>query len=238
MNFWVRNIIFAAVLSGLAYFLLANHELLLALAEGSGEQEASQPVQTGEAATADTKKEVIEPPQRSKKKLSSNKAAEGLSKFYANLHGYGEEDDGPKIRDGVVYLPDVKGDMEKLLEGKAMVTRPLKPNWRGTKESRAFRTGQTLFQKLSEYAEQDGLEVMWRLNRDLLIKDPFRINKGILDTAYQIGVAISGYFPEGVKVYFCYKQRTIVFDDGNSEYLSDQCRLLTSKQQQQQSRYY
>lgn len=229
MDFWLRNGIFAIILSVIAYFLLANQELLIAIGDsviGSSQTESQQPIGTaekGQTTTVDKGKKVSEP------KESTNKAADGLSRFYANLHGSDDNEDGPQIRNGVVYLPEPKGNLELLLEAKAMVTRPLKENWRSDKKSLPFRTGQTLLQKMTEYAENEGLEVIWRLNRDLLIKDPFRINKDILQTAYQLGMALHGYFPEGVDVYFCYKQRSIVFQTGPHEYMADNCKLLQSR---------
>ena len=232
MNFWVRYGVLGILLSGLAYYLLANHELITSLAENTlGEAEATpEQVTPAESNTPATTPPVTEPPQHAKKPLTSskNKAAEGLSTFYASIHGPSEKGDAPKIRNNVVYLPEPRGDLAKLLETKTITTSPLKKTWQGSIESRRFRTGATLFQKLVEYAEQDGLEVMWRLNRDLVIKDPFRINKDILATAYQLGIALDGHFPEGVDVYFCYQQRTIVFQTGEQDYLTENCRLLTT----------
>ena len=239
MNFWIRNGLFAIVLSGLAYYLLANHELIASLGDSFAESEPEQ-VKPAEAAAPAEASQVTEPPQHAKKPLtnSKNKAAEGLSRFYASIQGPDEKGSGPKIRNNVVYLPEPRGDLEKILEAKTVITRPLKKDWQGSTESRPFRTGSTLFQKLVEYAEQDGLEVMWRLNRDLVIKDPFRINKEILATAYQVGNAISGHFPEGVDVYFCYQQRTIVFQTGPQDYLAKKCRLLSSTGNVSTSRSY
>ena len=114
------------------------------------------------------------------------------------------------------------------MEARRMVTRPLPKKWKGTTKSYAFRKGQTLYQKLSEYAKKDKLEVIWRLNRDLLVKDPFRINKNLFKMAYQIGQAISGHFPGGVSTYFCYKHRAIVLIEYSNKYLNKQCILLKS----------
>ncbi|MCH2055767.1 MAG: toxin co-regulated pilus biosynthesis Q family protein [Thalassotalea sp.] len=237
MNFWVRNGIFAIILAVAAYFLLANQELLVTLTGDvitSNDKEAATSAQ-GAAQQSSIDDTPLQPKASLK---TSNKAAEGLSTFYANLRGMDEDDDGPKIRNGVVYLSEPKGDITKLLEAKAMVTRPLKSNWRGDIESRPFREGQTLLQKMIEYAEKDGLEIIWRLNKDLLVKNPFRINKDVLQTAYQVGIGINGHFPEGVDVYFCYKQRTIVFQSGPYEYLEKNCRLLTSEPPNNNARRY
>lgn len=224
MNFWLRNIIFGIILISLAYFLLANQEMLFSLAESSMEQTSEESTQENASAKTEEKL-IVEAPQLSKRKISKNAAAEGLSRFYANLHGT-DEDDGPRIREGVVYLPDPKGDLNKILAARGMVTRPLRKTFRGIKANRPFRKGETLFQKLSEYAAVEGLEVMWWLNRDLLIKDAFRINKDIIKTAYQIGNAVTGHFPNGVSVYFCHNQRAIVLIEEPIEFLVNDCALL------------
>jgi hypothetical protein len=215
MLFWIKNITFLIILVILAYFLVANEELLF-----------SETVATPEAVVEKPKTEKAKPAE---KKKSTNSAAEGLSRFYANLHG---SDDGPRIRNNIVYLPEPNGDLVEILEARRMVTRPLLKNWRGTVDNRPFRKGQTLYQKLVEYAEQDGLEVIWWLNRDFLVKDPFRINKDIVNTAYWVGKAIGGHFPDGLSSYFCYKQRTLVLIEKELSYLDEECLLLPQKSRQ------
>ncbi len=139
------------------------------------------------------------------------------------------DDDGPKIINNVVFLPDPQGSLEKILEARRMVTRPLRKTWKGTKESRPFRKGETLFQKLSQYANDDGLEIIWWINRDLVVKDAFRINKTVIRTTYHIAKALEGHFPDGLRSYFCYQQRALVLAEGPMEYLSKECVELKSK---------
>jgi len=219
MNFWLRNIIFGAILIALIFLLFDNQALLFP--DTPEENKKSQDVTVIDPSNkATTIKEIPRPIKKSK-----NAAADGLSRFYANLHG-DDDSSGPKIRNNIVYLPDPKGDIVKLLEARRMVTRPLRKNWRGTNENHPFRLGETLFQKLSEYANNEGLEVIWWLNRDFIVKDPFRINKEIIKTAYQVGNAVGGHFPEGINVYFCNQQRTLVLIDLPIPYLDEECILL------------
>lgn len=231
MNFWIRNIIFGGILVVLAMFLLDNQDALLSLAEALDSENTEQQAPKEEPAITptDIDKPVIKPPQKTLKKVdkkSSNAAAEGLSNFYASIYG-GSED--VKMRENVVYLSIPDQDLSKILDTKAKTTRAFKDTWRGSKESRPFRVGQTMFQKISEYAKEDGLEVFWWLDKDFLVKDPFRIDHEILKTAYQIGKAIEGHFPNGLKVYFCHKQRAIVYIENDIEYLHKQCQLLTNQ---------
>lgn len=227
MNFWVRNIIIGSILIALAVGLLANQDLLFSLTEDTV---AEAPVELESLAEVkETKEEHNITVNKSK-----NAAAEGLSRFYANLHG-DFDGDGPKIRNNVVFLPEPQGDLVEILEARRMVTRPLRKTWKGKKESRPFRTGQTLLQKLAEYAEAERLEVIWWINKDFIVKDPFRVNKDIVKTSLQIANAIGGHYHHGVSAYFCYKHRALVLIENENEnnfetfdYLDDECSLLKS----------
>ena len=136
---------------------------------------------------------------------------------------------GPKIKNNVVYLPEPQGDLINILEARRMVTRPYRKNWRGSIQSRPFRQGETLFQKLSEFASQEGLELIWWLNRDFIVKDPFRINKNILATSFQVGKAVEGHFQNGMSIYFCYQHRALVMIEDTHEYLNRECQPLRSR---------
>jgi hypothetical protein len=223
MNFWLRNLIFGVILAGLAAALLLNQDLLFSISQDLMPEEDI--TTTESSATPNAKKPKIKKYEEKNK----NAAADGLSRFYANLHG-DDESDGPKIRNNIVYLPSPTGDLVKILEARRMVTRPLRKNWKGSGSNHPFRLGETLFQKLSEYAENEGLEVLWWLDRDFVVKDPFRINKEIVATAYQVGKAVAGHFEEGISVYFCYQQRTLVLvEDEEQPYLDKECIILPAK---------
>lgn len=223
MNFWLRNIILGLILVGLVVALLQNQELLFSLSQDAADDIAATTANLNQEeqlkpAAIEPAKDIIRP-QKSK-----NAAADGLSRFYANLHGGDEK--GPKIRNNIVYLPEPKGDLEQILAAKRLLTRPLRKNWTGKTDSHPFRLGETLFQKLSEYAQDNSLEVIWWLNRDFLIKDAFRVNKNIITTSYQVGKAIEGHFQNGLSIYFCYRERTIVLIEYSIPYLANECMLL------------
>jgi hypothetical protein len=222
MFFWLRNIIFGSVLIVLALLLFDNQDALFTSSEDKSPtvQEATV-IKPADKATMP-----VTAPNPIKK--TKNAAADGLSRFYANLHG-DDDSSGPKIRNNIVYLKAPKGDIVKLLEARRLVTRPLRKTWRGVNENFPFRLGETLFQKLSEYANSEGLDVIWWLDKDFLVKDPFRINKDIIKTAYQVGKAVEGHFPEGIKVYFCNQQRSLVLINLVEPYLDEECILLPVK---------
>lgn len=227
MYFWLRNIILGAFLIILASMLLMNLDLLFSLSDDAAKDIANKAGVEQKIDTTAVGESVKQTTASKPKKTKANKnaAAEGLSSFYASLHG-DFDGDGPKIRNNIVYLPDPKGSLEEILEARRLVTRPLRKSWRGTTNNHPFRLGETLFQKLSEYSHDNGLEVIWWLNRDFVVKDAFRVNQNILTTSYQVGKAVEGHFENGLSIYFCYKHRAVVLIEYDIPYLSNHCLLL------------
>lgn len=229
MNFWIRNIILGIFLTALAWAFLANQDFLLAL-DGSLDKVEESTLDSKQATEDSSQQDAEKKASKYQQgRTSTNAAAAGLSKFYANLHG-DMDGKGPKVRNNIVYLPDPKGNIAELLQAREMVVRPYKKNWQGSIESRPFRRGQTLNQKLAEYSQKDGVELIWWLNRDYIIKDPFRIEKDILTTSFQVAKAIEGHFESGLSIFFCNRQRAIVvIESAPQPYLDEECILLKSK---------
>jgi len=228
--YWLRKIILGLVLLAVIIYILKNIEFLKTLSD-----EWSMSTTVEDVVTAAKKEPVIteiipevKPKVRIITKKKTNAAADGLSKFYASINP-DMSGKGPKIRKGVVYLPDPKDNLVNILEARLRVVQPLNKNWHGSVVSRPFRKGSTLFQQLSENAAKDKLEVLWWINRDLVINDPFRIKKDILKTSYQLGEAMEGHFYNGVSTYFCHRHKAIVIIEDTDKYLDEKCRLLTSE---------
>jgi hypothetical protein len=221
MNFWLRNVILGAFLVILAWAFLANQDFLLSLDHPENQLTTEEASSEGTSNTDSLKQEV-----KVKQKKKENAAALGLSSFYAKLYG-DMGDDKPKIRNNIIYLPDPKGNLEQLLQAREMIVRPYRKNWHGSTESRPFRKGETIYQKLAEYSKNDGIELIWWLNRDYIVKDPFRIEKNILKTAYQVGKAVEGHFESGLSIYFCYRHRAVVIIESMPRaFLDEECTLL------------
>lgn len=222
MGFWIKNIIFGCILISLAIYFFMNQDLMMSLSqEATPKQTATEAVKTDDVV-------VTAPAAKPVKKTATNKAADGLSNFYANISAELGKN-GPTIRNNIVYLPDLEDDLELLLDAREKVVPPYPKNWRGNIESRPFRPGETIFQKLFEYAEKEKLTVFWRLNKDFLVKDSFRINKTVIKTALQFAQGIEGHFQNGVSVYFCYQSRSIVVIEGTKSYLDERCNLIKPK---------
>lgn len=222
MFFWIRNIVFGIILAVLAYLFFINKALLLSFTDdaSSAPSEVSQ-----DSASPETIKTNTPVDTKNNKDSSKNSAAAGLSKLYATING-STDVDKPTIRKNIVYLPPLKGDLELLLNERQKVVRAYPKDWQGSKAPRPFRLGETIYEKMSEYAKKERIEVFWRLRRDFIVKDGFRINKTIIKTALQLGLGISGHFQNEVSVYFCYQEKSLVFIEGTKSYLDERCALL------------
>lgn len=229
MNFWLRNIILGLLLTVLAWGFFANQDFLLSLDGSLGKVDQSAISSSVTSVTPLPQQEKSSANNYQQGGTSTNAAAIGLSRFYANLHG-DMDGKGPKIRNNIVYLPEPKGDLTKLLQAREMMVRPYKKNWQGSIESRPFRRGETLNQKLAEYSDKDGIDLIWWLNRDYVVKDPFRIEKDILKTSFQVAKAIEGHFESGLSIFFCNRQRAIVIiESAPQPFLDEECILLASE---------
>ncbi len=231
MGFWIRNGIIGILLAITAYVLLVSQELINTKPEVKSKETdlTSNKIEAIEQTTKlekDQDKLKTQPLKQTKSK-PKNAAADGLSRFYASINPDFNES-GPRILNNVVFLPNPEGDITSILVNKDKNTSPQERHWKGNIESRSFRNGETLFQKLSEYSTREGIEVLWWLNRDFIIKDPFRINKDLISTAQLIGLSVDGHFIDGVKTYFCYSNRTLVLTDTENSYLESSCNKLTN----------
>lgn len=225
MKLSLKHIIIVIVVLMLAVAFFFNKQILLSL-DGSSSTPENNSTENPIPPSTESP-----PKKKHKKTTSGNSAADGLSKFYEKIYGSGKKG-GVEIINNIVYLPDPKGDVEELLKARSLVVRPYKKYWVGTKTSRPFRKGETIYEKLSQYALEEKLEVIWWTNKDFIIKDNFRINKDIIYTTFQLINAVSGHFENGLKAYFCYNERSLVVTDNPFKYLSENCTLLESNKDQ------
>ncbi len=227
MFFWIRNIIFGLILISLAAYFFINQDLMMSSLDAEMVEVAPK-IDIIEAKDTATQTSVSTA-KKTKEDKTKNKAAKGLSKFYANINAEDIGKYGPVVRNNIVYLPALEDDLELLLDERKKVVIAYPENWQGSSQSYPFRTGETIFKKLLELAEKDDLTVFWRLSKDFIVKDTFRVNKNILKTALQLGQGVAGHFPNGLSVYFCYQSKSIVMIEGTKSYLNERCKLIKPK---------
>lgn len=150
----------------------------------------------------------------------SNPAAEGLSNFYnsfrSTLNSMTEREKY------VILLGEPEISLAEKLKQRS-TSNKVPANWRGEIKARRFDKGETLKEVLSEFAEQEGIEFLWYLDKDYIIKDNFRVDETFITTLYQVSKAIDSDFENDVFGFFCYKHGTAVITENPTRYVRDNC---------------
>ncbi|MGP9802050.1 TcpQ domain-containing protein [Rheinheimera sp. NSM] len=156
------------------------------------------------------------------RKDSANVAAEGFSQFYSKIRG-SIADGAREISEFRLTLPDTSDKLTGQLKQRAKVVVPGDENWRGQVTDRRFREGDTIKTKLTEYARAEGVELFWTLPRDYVVKQYFQTDSTLIETIYEVGVAIAPDFSSPVLSYYCPRERAAVITDKANAYLQQNC---------------
>ena len=101
--------------------------------------------------------------------------------------------------------------------------KPAEGRWVGEYKFRTFKAGNTLREAISSYAEQEGMQVIWDLNQDFVIKHQFQMDNTIAGSLAKIASAIDSNFEGKVATFVCPKQRSLVVTETVTEYLTENC---------------
>jgi hypothetical protein len=154
------------------------------------------------------------------KKTEGNAAAKGVSSFYASIRDASKQLIDDK---NVVQLDEPSQNLNIILERRAKVVKPSSPNWRGEEKPRRFTKGDTLKQSMSSFADQEGIALIWNLNRDFIVKDNFRVDDNFVSTLHQVGRAIDSEFEFDVFTFYCHKERSAVITEKPTLYIQQNC---------------
>lgn len=155
------------------------------------------------------------------KKTTENAAAKGLSQFYSAIRNSANQ-----LSQAEKYVLSIKKpttSLNKALKERTHIVEPSPVKWRGQSKGRRFKKGDTLKNVLSTMAKKEGIEFLWYLDKDYVIKHNFRVDNTFISTLYQVGQAIDSDFEYDVKTYFCHKQRAAVITEKPTEFVRDNC---------------
>ena len=131
------------------------------------------------------------------RKDSANVAAEGFSEFYGKIRG-SIADGARELSEFKLALPDTSDRLTQQLVQRSKVVVPGDKNWRGLVTDRRFREGDTVKTKLTEFARAENTELFWTLPRDYVVKQYFQTDTTLIETIYEIAVAIAPDFSSPV----------------------------------------
>ncbi|WP_440904298.1 TcpQ domain-containing protein [Catenovulum sp. SX2] len=157
-------------------------------------------------------------------KEGSRKAMEGFGNFYSDLkEKYDKAMAGQGDEQYVIDLKKPDSTLTQELQKIGVATRSVSGSWVGKRQNRRFVQGDTLRERMQEMAAEENMHLVWWLDRDFVVKLPFRVEETTVGTLYKMSTAIDSDFERDVYAFFCPLQRTLVVTDVVEHYIRDNC---------------
>nr|WP_136251753.1 TcpQ domain-containing protein [Ningiella ruwaisensis] len=99
-------------------------------------------------------------------------------------------------------------------------------NWRGEYKTRPFAQNSTLMGNANAYVSEAGMELIWHLNQDFIVRHRFLSENNIAGMLQELASAIDANFTRSVDVYYCARQRVMVITDQDDDVLKSNCQQL------------
>lgn len=153
---------------------------------------------------------------------SKRNPATGLTDFYAQYRS------GPELtlENTSDFVMDVKTPEQPLgerLQKMESLQKPVSGRWVGEHRYRTFKAGGTLREVITAYAQAEGMQLLWELNQDFVVKSSFQVEDTIAGALGQIARAVDSNFNGTVEAFFCPRQRTFVITARVNDYLRQYC---------------
>ncbi|WP_143872137.1 TcpQ domain-containing protein [Catenovulum sediminis] len=202
MWFWIRHTSAAIILVFIGAYVILNENALF---------------------TADTLDNALESDTAKTTKSSATKAMQGFGDFYADLKQKYESMSDAERELYVIELKKPNSSLTDELHKIGVTTRSVSGNWVGAMKNRRFAHGDTLRERMRDIAEAENMHLIWWLERDFVVKLPFRVEETTVGTLYKMSTAIDSDFERDVYAFFCPKQRTLVITDVVEHYIRENC---------------
>ncbi|GFD90337.1 hypothetical protein KUL152_25630 [Tenacibaculum sp. KUL152] len=150
----------------------------------------------------------------------------GLSDFYRDFRMSATDPVEEEQGDFVLDIAGVDPNLDSKLAQMSSQTRPVEKNWTGEHKYRTFKEGNTLREAISQYAQAEGMQLIWNLEQDFVIKYQFQLDNTVSGSLAKIASAIDGSFEGEVKAYLCARQRSLVVTANETEFLTTNCEIV------------
>lgn len=152
--------------------------------------------------------------------------SKGLSEFYRDFRMSSTDPLEDEQGDFVLDIAGVDPNLDSKLANMSSQTRPVEKNWTGEHKYRTFKEGNTLREAISQYAQAEGMQLIWNLEQDFVIKHQFQLDNTVAGSLAKIASAIDSSFEGEVQAYLCAEQRSLVVTAQETDFLKNQCRLV------------
>ena len=146
-----------------------------------------------------------------------------MSDFYADYRLSSRYPRKEGLGDFVMEVKTSDKPLGERLQKMESLQNPISKKWVGDHKHRMFKAGSTLRTAITDYAQSEGMQLIWELDQDFIVKHPFQLDDSILGSLKMIAKAIDANFNGEVKAYMCPRQRSLVITSKSSEYLEEQC---------------
>ncbi|GAB2689059.1 TcpQ domain-containing protein [Aliiglaciecola sp. 3_MG-2023] len=159
-------------------------------------------------------------------KSEQKSVSQGMTDFYAAYRMSSSKPFEDDIGDFVLPVNPPKEPLEQRLRKMVSIQSNINSRWVGEHKYRSFRAGSTLREAITNYAQSEGMQVLWELDKDFIIKSQFQLDDTITGSMAEIASAVNGSFEKEVKAYICPKQRSMIVTQETNDYVLKNCYLL------------
>lgn len=152
--------------------------------------------------------------------------SQGLSNFYREYRMSSTDPIDEETSDFVLELDNNEQSLDEQLQSMSSSFKPADRDWVGEHKFRSFKPGNTLREAITNYAQSEGMQVIWDLEQDFVIKYHFQLDNTIVGSLSEIAKAIDANFEKTVKTYVCPSQRTLVVTYKETDFLLKNCTLV------------
>lgn len=156
------------------------------------------------------------------------KPDQGLTEFYEEYRLSSKTPHEEEVSDFVMELNDRDIPLGSRLESMESRAKPVSGRWVGEHKFRTFKAGATLREVITQYAQTEGMQVIWELDQDFVVKNHFQMDDTIVGSLHTLAKAIDSNFEGSVRSFFCPKQRSLVITDKPVDYLFKYCTETSS----------
>lgn len=164
-------------------------------------------------------------PEGAKKKKT---VSQGMTDFYATHRMSSSKPFQDDLGDFVMENKVDDKPLGERLRDMESLQKPVSKRWVGEHKYRSFKAGSTLREAITSFAVQEGMQVIWELDRDFIIKHHFQLENTVTGSMKQIASAIDASFEGKVLVYMCTKQRSLVITAEDTRYLQQNCSKINA----------
>lgn len=156
-----------------------------------------------------------------KKNVSSN-----MSSFYSEYRQSQTKPIEEETSDFVMKLNESDDrTLNERLKDMESIQKPVTGRWVGEHKYRTFAAGSTLRESITNFAQTEGMQVIWELDQDFIVKDHFQMDDTIVGSLHKIARTVDSNFNGTVRAYVCPRNRSLVITAKESDYLNKYCAL-------------